>query len=168
LTEGNGFNPDCSPDGSEVVYSDGSGHIRKISIDGGPTVELSKSQAYSPVISPDARFVAWMLFDEATRKSREVIAPLAGGPPLRTMDLPNDTETPWVRWTPDGKALSYIQTNNGVSNLWRASIDGSTPTQLTHFTSGQIFNYAWSRDGKQLAMARGSETSDVVLIKIVP
>jgi hypothetical protein len=33
-----------------------------------------------------------------------------------------------------------------------------------HLTSGQIFDFAWSRDGKQLLLAKGEETSDVLLI----
>jgi len=37
--------------------------------------------------------------------------------------------------------------------------------KLTHFTSGRIFGLALSRDGKRLAIARGAETSDVVLIR---
>jgi hypothetical protein len=36
--------------------------------------------------------------------------------------------------------------------------------ELTEFTSGQIFAFTFSRDGKQIALARGSITSDVVLI----
>jgi hypothetical protein len=36
--------------------------------------------------------------------------------------------------------------------------------QLTHFTSDQIFAFGWSRDGKQLAVARGRSLSDAVLI----
>ena len=36
--------------------------------------------------------------------------------------------------------------------------------RVTHFTDGTIRSFAWSRDGKQLAVARGTQTSDVVLI----
>jgi hypothetical protein len=43
-------------------------------------------------------------------------------------------------------------------------IDGSSSTHLTDFKDGRIFNFAWSRDGKQLALARGTVTNDVVLI----
>jgi hypothetical protein len=38
------------------------------------------------------------------------------------------------------------------------------PHQITGFTSGRIFSFSWSRDGKQMIVARGSETSDVVLV----
>ena len=70
-----------------------------------------------------------------------------------------------LQWTPDGRAIYYIALNNGVSNIWRQPIDGSSPTQVTQFSTGHIFNFAYSPDGRQLALSRGSLDSDVVLIK---
>jgi hypothetical protein len=35
---------------------------------------------------------------------------------------------------------------------------------MTNFTSGLIFDFCWTLDGKQLLLARGNETSDVILI----
>ena len=68
------------------------------------------------------------------------------------------------------KSLSFqtiptLDQRNGVSNLWSQPIDGSPPQQLTNFKSGRIFQFAWSADGKWLALARGTVSSDVVMIK---
>ena len=52
----------------------------------------------------------------------------------------------------------------GPVNLWRFPLDGSAPRPVTTFTSEQILNYRWSRDGKTLAMSRGTLSADVVLI----
>ena len=49
-------------------------------------------------------------------------------------------------------------------NVWAQPIGGGPPRQLTDFKSDQTFYFDWSRDGKQLALARGTQTSDVVLI----
>jgi hypothetical protein len=38
------------------------------------------------------------------------------------------------------------------------------PAQLTHWNSSPILSFDWSRDGKWLAYASGSLTSDVILI----
>ena len=46
------------------------------------------------------------------------------------------------------------------NSRWQAASHIRSPT----FTSGRIFGFSWSRDGKQLFVAKGSETSDVVLI----
>jgi Tol biopolymer transport system component len=68
------------------------------------------------------------------------------------------------RWAADGRAIVYGISRNGVTNLWAQPIDGSPPKQLTNFASERIFGFDFSRDGKQVAMSRGTQTSDVVLI----
>jgi len=47
-------------------------------------------------------------------------------------------------------------------------MNGTPPKQLTDFTSERIFWFAFSRDGKQLALSRGTQTSDVILINFKP
>ncbi|HMY76850.1 MAG TPA: hypothetical protein PLQ88_33835, partial [Blastocatellia bacterium] len=69
------------------------------------------------------------------------------------------------RWSPDGRALTYIVKRQGISNLWSKPIDGGEPKQLTNFTSDQIYRFAWSRDGKFLACERGMTINDVVMIR---
>jgi hypothetical protein len=43
--------------------------------------------------------------------------------------------------------------------------DGGSLRQLINFKSESIRSYAFSRDGKQIALSRGIQTSDIVLIK---
>ena len=43
-------------------------------------------------------------------------------------------------------------------------LDGAPPRSLTNFTSDLILNFAWSRNNKQLALARGNRAEHVVLI----
>jgi Tol biopolymer transport system component len=65
---------------------------------------------------------------------------------------------------PDHDALDYRSTRGGASNIWRQARAGGPPKQLTNFKSDLVFSFAWSRDGKQLALARGTTSSDVILI----
>ena len=69
------------------------------------------------------------------------------------------------RWAPGGEAIDCVLTRNGVSNIWRQNLAGGAPKQVTKFEWGQIFNFEWSRDGRQLALTRGRESSDVILIR---
>jgi Tol biopolymer transport system component len=69
-----------------------------------------------------------------------------------------------VRWSPDQKSLQFVQTHKGASNIWEQPLAGGPPRQVTHFTSDHIFSFAWSHDGKTLYVARGTTTSDVVLL----
>jgi Tol biopolymer transport system component len=68
-----------------------------------------------------------------------------------------------VSFTPDGKSVAYNVTDKGVDNIWVQPLDGA-PRQLTHFTTGKITQFAWSPDGKKLAVFRAHTTSDVVLL----
>jgi Tol biopolymer transport system component len=68
------------------------------------------------------------------------------------------------RWAHDGHALIYVRTRNGVSNLWSQPLDGGAPRQVTDFKSDLIYRFSYSRDGQQLALARGTMSRDVVLI----
>jgi Tol biopolymer transport system component len=69
-----------------------------------------------------------------------------------------------VRWSTDGRALTYIDNRGGVSNIWSQPLDGGKPAQLTDFKSDQILTFDWSRDGHRLACVRGLMSSDVILI----
>ena len=91
-----------------------------------------------------------------------------------TSTAPPDQTQRFFRWAPDSKALIYIamppgngaQLTSGTANLRRLPIDGSTATNLTNFEDGQsIYSFAYSTDGKKLAVARGVTTTDVVLAK---
>jgi len=67
-------------------------------------------------------------------------------------------------WMPDSKAICYADKQEGVGNIWMQPLDGSAPRQLTYWKPDPIFSFAWSRDGKWLAFASGTQMSDVVLI----
>jgi Tol biopolymer transport system component len=69
-----------------------------------------------------------------------------------------------MRWSPDGKGLQYLLTRGGATNVWEQPLTGGDAHQVTRFASGRIFSFACSRDGKQLLLTRGNESSDVILI----
>lgn len=47
---------------------------------------------------------------------------------------------------------------------WAQPRDGGKPRQLTDFKSDRTFYSNFARDGKQLGLARGTQTGDVVMI----
>jgi tricorn protease len=100
---------------------------------------------------------------EPNSRFRIAILSIDGGEPIKIFDIPTFPIRE-IRWTPDGSAVAYISTRDGVSNIWGQPIDGSPARQLTDFKSDFIYSFNWSRDGKQLALSRGPRTSDVVLI----
>jgi len=61
--------------------------------------------------------------------------------------------------------LTYIDESNGVDNIWSQPVNGGSRKALTNFKSDRISSFAWSRDGKRLAISRGPVTTDVVLLR---
>ena len=83
---------------------------------------------------------------------------------MRLLD-PNPAVADAARFTPDGKALVYPITHEGVDNLWMQPLDGSAGRQITNFKSDQIIGAQFSPDGKNLAVLQRRTEADVVLLR---
>jgi hypothetical protein len=59
----------------------------------------------------------------------------------------------------------YAVREKGVGNLWVQPLDGAAPHQLTHFKSDRIAKFLFSKDGTKLAIERGHNESDAVLLR---
>src|SRR5262249_22740301 len=142
--------------------------VAKVAIDGGEPVPASEIFiGHHPTISPDGKLIAGFYVDEEHPYLAKKIALLSavGGELKKVIDRPSTNEVPGYIWTTDGRAIMYIDTQKGISNIWALPIDGGPPRKVTDFNSEQIFYFGWSHDGKQLLCARGGETSDAVLIE---
>jgi eukaryotic-like serine/threonine-protein kinase len=162
-------NPACSPDGTWVAFNSSEGgqsKLWRVSIDGGAPKLLSDLLGTYPAISPDGKFIAFYYGEGDTTAFHLKIAVISseGGAPVHTFDSLSRSMGR-LRFTPDGQGVTYsISDEHGVDNLWVQPLNGSTPRKLTDFKNDKIFDFAWSRDGKQLAVSRGETTRDVVLI----
>jgi Tol biopolymer transport system component len=97
-----------------------------------------------------------------------LVIPSTGGAPIKTFDVAPETDyllfSEIVRWTADGRYLTYIKNQGDTSNIWGQPFAGGAPKQLTNFDAERIFSFAWSPDGKQLAVARGQFNRQIVLL----
>jgi DNA-binding winged helix-turn-helix (wHTH) protein/WD40 repeat protein len=158
----------CSPDDRYVYYLNLAhpDKISRISVEGGSPVDVAYLLGDTPLgnltVSPDGKFLAYPYQQYSPPRVALAIIPATGGAPLQTFTLPGFIGR--LRYSPDGKALQYLMTRNGATNLWQQSIDGSKAIQLTNFNSGQIFDFSWSVDRSRLLLTRGQSTRDVVLI----
>ncbi|WP_437882358.1 S9 family peptidase [Pseudomonas sp. LRF_L74] len=55
-----------------------------------------------------------------------------------------------ARWLPDGTGFSFLSEDQGRQQVWR-SRQGEPSQPITH-VSGQISDYQWSKDGRQLLL----------------
>jgi Tol biopolymer transport system component len=158
--------PGCSPDGKWVYYtSERSGRLTlwRIPIDGGKSTELMQEMIYAALLSPSGRLVFYLTFEGGP--PRWVVISANGGKRVYSFERPVPSVSfHGPSWAPDERGLDYVSSRGGVSNIWRQPLDGGAPKQITHFTSGQIVGFAWSRNGKWLSLARGETSSDVILL----
>ena len=127
----------------------------------------SNTQATSPSVSPDGKQIAYIeVAQQAKASYKLIVIPLGGGAPVKTLDVPILASDRLLRWMGDGRALVYLgrHTAVGEASLWRQSLDGGTPVPIVDFKPDSLFSFAYSRDGKQLALSRGNLTRDAVLI----
>jgi Tol biopolymer transport system component len=171
LTNGGGeWWPNWSPDSRWVVYTsfglDGWASW-KVSVEGGDPVPLSNISVSRPAVSPDGKLIACFYKDvQAKSQMKVAILPFEGGALMKTLDIAPTANTNFsVRWTADGRALTYVDARDGTSEIWSLPIDGGSPKPMTNFKSQRIFYFDWTRDGKNLVCARGAETTNVVLIR---
>ncbi|MGB6483407.1 MAG: hypothetical protein WBE86_07970 [Candidatus Acidiferrales bacterium] len=172
--------PACGTSGKFVYYSSvgsGTDMIYRISANGGEPQKLSDQRLSFPAISPDERWIAAFHYESANNKTTLVILPAAGGTIQRTFDLPPGTQTngeatPKLAWTPNGRSVLYAVIKNDAGNLWAQPVGDLTkppspavlPKPLTDFVQDAVLAVGWSPDGKSIALARGRQNTDAVVI----
>lgn len=171
LTEGDhDTSPAFTPDGQWVVYrsyNSGNPNLFKIHVSGGHPVRLTDKISGPPVVSPDGKWIACTYREEALGATRLALISSEGEARPTLLDLKSVPVRLLLQWSRDARALLYVSTRGGVSNVWLQRLDGSAPEQLTDFTSDLIFNFALSNDGRRLALSRGQLKSDIVLIHAI-
>jgi Tol biopolymer transport system component len=174
LTNGEGdVSPRFSPDGRWVVYQRGfptGARIWRVSIDGGESTPLTETRAQKPDVSPDGKLIAYHTLDSESAASPWIFGamPFDGGPLIKKFAFARTVGERLVRWVPGGWGLAYLDSPGGVSNIWVQPLDGGPPQELSNFKAESIESFDWSPDGRRLAIVRGTETSDVVLIEAKP
>jgi Tol biopolymer transport system component len=171
MTEGNvGIWATFSPDGKWIVFTRYAERVGlwKVPLEGGEPTRILDENAICPAISPDGKTVAFV-WRQGGKPNRIALVSFDGGEITKVFDLKLETnpigDQQNLQWTNDGHGFYLTALNDGVSNIWRQPIDGGQPEQVTNFTTGRIFNFAFSPDGLQLALSRGTFNTDVVLIE---
>ncbi len=146
-----------SPDGKRIAYAAGSPlgvpNVWIMEADGKGARRLSSLGARAPYWLPGSAGIG-------------VVSLRSGSPRYYRVDpsAPNAQDTPTacipdgaqgVVWSADGSQIAYALNgkDGAFRNLWVAASDGSNPRGVT--TNFLVRQYAWSPDGKQLAVVIG-------------
>ena len=165
--------PQLSPDGKWIVYTAiGSGDwttLWKVPSGGGRAIELNDRLWMWPAISPDGKWIAGFYADKRLSTQTEVdslaVISSDGGRPSKVIPMPPSVSVSSIRWSRDGRQLTYVDDGKDGDNIWSQPIDGGAPRQVTHFRGASLFDFDWSPDGKQLVFTQGIQVRDVVLIQ---
>lgn len=159
-TDGKSYQPFITPDSSLVYYKsfvDDSGAMHRVSIEGGESEKLTETEVSYLSVSPTGTHVA------AGIGPRLAVFPIHGGQPVMVFDLPRfGTLSGNTAWTAGGKSIAYRDRGFGY---WLQPLEGGEPQRLKGLPMEKFYNFAFSKDGKQLAFVRGQEIRDVVLFR---
>jgi Tol biopolymer transport system component len=104
-----------------------------------------------PIISLDGRHALFASFDKNGTIVGVMVSAVTGaqeGAEIKLADTLYDSAH-GVRWTPDGgRSLAAVDIRSGTPNLWSGIFGDGPAKQLTHFTSGVVWDFGWSSDGK--------------------
>ena len=167
------YNPQLTADGSTVIFqrqinNDDRSQLMKVPSGGGAVTPFYSNEergAWGPRMSPDGSRIAFTTYDVRTYEKKIIVARLNGGEfggVERELDFNLVNQ---IAWAPDGKSLTLLSSRSGLPNLWSQPIDGSAAKPMTDFKTGQIFNFAWAADGKNILLAKGSINNDLILIR---
>src|SRR5215469_14273935 len=163
--------PSFSPDGNQVAFrrseeSESKSHIfvKLIGTDG-PPLQLTNGADgdFSPVWSPDGRFIAFLR--ELSDRHAVLLVPALGGPERKIAEVRlAGVWAPYLAWSPDGNSLviSNKDSPKEPAALFVVAIDTgekrrlSSPPPAVSAMSGDS-NPAFSPDGRTLAFVRMSD-----------
>jgi Tol biopolymer transport system component len=180
--------PTCSADGKWVYYysaNDRQTAIKRVLVEGGKPPEVAPWSAVDRMyglgagmaVSPDGKRLVFNadLSDPGRPSSKLAVVELDGSGPKSPRLLDPDTRISGgsgsgnfagtLAFMPDGKTIAYVVRDKGVDNVWAQPLDGGAGKQITNFTADHIMKFAWSPDGKTLAVTQVHTVADVVLLQ---
>ena len=171
----NKWNAGCASASTDIFYfsvigEEGRGGLFRDSAEMTSQQLLSEKGLQDFSVSPDGKSIAYITWDGEKRINVGEVLSVKDNSvkpfPFPATAVQKYSENQFVlHWTSDGKNLSFVNDENGFANIWLLPLNGEKPRRLTNFNDNFIFSFAWSADGKRLAVSRGTLTSDAVLFK---
>jgi DNA-binding winged helix-turn-helix (wHTH) protein/Tol biopolymer transport system component len=178
LTNGNDGqrrSPQISPDGSSLYYifrdSKGSKIMRLNSFDQKEEIWFEDEKVSCGLylqMSPDGKYLTcpnWRprTSNDADKHNAE-LAVISIETKSVFQYIPIERVSPNFRFSPDSKAIEFIAALDSGTQIMRQHFNQSEPTAILSMPKDRIFNFAWSKNGKNLAISRGQQIRDAVLL----
>lgn len=165
--------PTPSPDGKFLYYlyrTRDSSSIRKLELAGRKETTLFQKPDITPAgfvsISGDGKYLGFLNLaknEEETETNFEV-AIIPTLEPTEPKLFSINSAGGFIRLGNDGSYFDYISLGDAKTAILRQNISGGEPTVILALEKSRIFNFAWSRSGKKLAISRGTRNHDAILL----
>jgi eukaryotic-like serine/threonine-protein kinase len=165
--------PVFGADGETVVFEwirDRDRVLGKVPVTGGSVQEMPLSDgmpifnAYFWAMSPDGKYVAYTIRDEAEGKTKVAVKLVGSSEPPTILNIwPSQI----FKWMPDGQSIYYRERQFGYqpeSEVQKIDIKKREPKLLMSVAPESILDMTFSRDGKRFAVVRGKGTSNAVML----
>ena len=143
--------------------------LYRLPANGGTPVQITSESTFLPAVSPDGKWIACYFPNKLKQGGpgglKLTLLAAETGDVIKQWDLHLSTNLSPIVWS-DNEHLNYAESNSYSSRLWRQAIDESaTASVILDFSNEKLFRYAWSPDGKKLALERGQYLNDIILVK---
>lgn len=142
-----------TPDGKSVIFTSVRettryASIYTVEVETGATHVIARDDAAlaNGTATPDGKYIACTRGGQATRRgyrgsgnSNLMLFPATGGAAGQWLTHDKEVNQRWDLFAPDGKSFLFVSDRDGTANIWRRTVAEGKPTQVTHFTDGNLF-----------------------------
>jgi DNA-binding winged helix-turn-helix (wHTH) protein len=173
--DGQRRSPQISPDGSSLYYifrdSKGSKIMRLKLPDQKEEIWLEDEKVRCGLylhMSPDGKYLAcpnWRqrTANDADKHNSELVI-ISTETKSVFQYIPIDRISPNFRFSPDSKAIEFIAALDSGTQIMRQHFNESEPKSILSMPKDRIFNFAWSKNRKNLAISHGQQIRDAVML----
>lgn len=161
LIAAGGTTPQCSPDGSKVVYEtfrESPSQIRVTNLDGTTSAKLiSGAGGFAPSWSPDSRQILYIDNPDSQNGGLWVMDEDGTNQKLR-MRAKGGYAIAEPKWSPRGDKIVFTLFAPGaLPDICVVNVAGGEPLNLTNSPKGWEGSPSWSPDGRRIIFSRSDE-----------
>ncbi|MEO5860436.1 MAG: protein kinase [Pyrinomonadaceae bacterium] len=170
--------PRISADGQNVIFdwfNSGERMIATVPILGGTVQELLRPDKNIPLsntfywaMSPDGTSIAYSVWFPAEEKMKIAVGAADKTEPPKVLDI---WPSAIFKWSPDGKSIVYKERQAGYrpeNLILEVEVATGKTRQVLAAGRDQVIDFSYSRDKKKVAVIRGRDKSNAVLLSAAP